>query len=563
MSSISSVSQGMSFVDPSDMDTSSSVASSPTLSASRPLADATLEEHPLYHFHDGSLAFEIEGVKYRVHSSLLARHCGFASTWAQDLRNPVASGISRTDMDSFLSMIYLATYEFPDLNLSAEKWTSILRLAAKWKSDGIRALAVKKLAADLPPFDKLLLCRKYDVPGWLAPACAALALRPAPLTMVEAEQLEKSDIVRVFLAREAVSKGGIAATEEAISEWIAGFLSTADRVDPTSVASAPAPASASQPSAAKEPKPVKPAVDSTPALAPQPTLERATEVSKEDTSRRAYRAEAPTSFPSEKDESFYEIPPAHTTSEILDEAVGTSSAQEALRPALSVDTSPFRTPSRNNATFLDDSVVQKAGPSRLDAPYVLPTQAVTPPIVPVRTPEEKFADAVDAIRAQRYDEGLNSLTLDNIKAVAGMVASSLIAHNPQKPGIYDLKRLQLLLRAVMHRAVTSPSFIPCGAQFVAALSTRSSLENIRFEVALHDDMQSLTSKWATFRAGGEPSADRAGVMVDSSTISRTSYQAQMGHGKGFFRTLVRLGVLPATNKYVEMLVKTYPLVANP
>lgn len=126
-----------------------------------------------------------------------------------------------------------------------------------------------------------------------------------------------------------------------------------------------------------------------------------------------------------------------------------------------------------------------------------------------------------------------------------------------------MKRLQLLLRAIMHRVVTSPGFIPCGAQFVAALSTRSSLKGLRFEVVLHDDMQSLSSRWATFRAGGQPAVDHGGVMVDLATHSRSVYLAQIGHGKGFFRNLVRLGVLPATNKYVEMLVKSHPLVVNP
>ncbi|KZV76461.1 hypothetical protein PENSPDRAFT_747647 [Peniophora sp. CONT] len=555
MPSMSSVSQGMSFIHTSDMDTSSSAASSPTLSASRPLADATLEEHPLYHFHDGSLAFEIEGVKYRVHSSLLARHCGFASTWPQDLRNPVASDIARADLDSFLSMIYLATYEYPDMNLSAEKWTSVLRLAARWKSDGIRALAVRRLAADLSPLDKLLLCRKYDVPGWLAPACAALALRPAPLTMMEAEQLEKSDIVRVFLAREAVSKGGVAATEEAISAWITGFSSKSSDCPILSPIVA-TPSSTSHPSTTTTTEPAESPMD--PSSMSQETVGREAEVSDKEDARPALDAKTPTgSNSSQKDDvpPSQEATPAHTSIQ-LPKKPSYASFAEAARPptTLSAFAFPFRT--------ISHPISSTSQPTTSFGTVLAMPSDITAPIAPIRTPEEMIADAVAAIHAQRYDEAFDSLTVDNLKSIASQVAPSLVT-NPQRPGVFDAQRLQHLLRAIVRRVIANPGFMPRGTQFMGALSTRSSLKSVRFEVMLHDDMQSLSSRWATFRAGGQPAIDHGGIMVDLSTSDRLAYQAQMGHGRGFFRTLVRLGVLPATNKYVEMLVQSHPVLANP
>ena len=79
----------------------------------------------------------------------------------------------------------------------------------------MRALAINMLTTKAPALDRLIMCRTYDVPTWLAPACAALALRPLALSILEADKLEKSDIVRIFLAREAISKGEVNATEAA------------------------------------------------------------------------------------------------------------------------------------------------------------------------------------------------------------------------------------------------------------------------------------------------------------------------------------------------------------
>ena len=115
----------------------------------------------------------------------------------------------------------------------------------------------------------------------------------------------------------------------------------------------------------------------------------------------------------------------------------------------------------------------------------------------------------------------------------------------------------------MRRVVTNPGFMPRATQFIATLATQPAIRAVRLEVVLHDDMQSLSSRWATFRAGGQPAVDHGGIMDDLSTSSRKVYQTQTSQGRGFFRTLVRLGVLPAANKYVEMLVQSHPMVANP
>ncbi|VDB95490.1 unnamed protein product [Peniophora sp. CBMAI 1063] len=521
MSSISSTSKDVSFINPSDMDTSSSAPSSPKVLAQPLMGTSVAEEHPLYYFHDGSFAFELEGTKYRVHSSLLARHCGFTSTWAEDLSDPTSARITRADIDAFLSMIYLATYEYVDLNLSVESWTSILRLATMWIARPIRALAIEILGPKVSAIDKLLLCREYDVDEWLSPACAAIALRPAPLTMAEADQLEKSDIVRIFSAREAVSKGGVDATEQAISAWIAGLSrELVPTAAPPSVETTLIPSS--QP-IAEASAPIEPA-----AVTDTPPVQLVSEGLSENEELTGSSAMASAS---------------QNDAKYLDGALIPPSPEEALRQHLASNTSSSLFQSSTTKST-PSSISQKAGTSSLDTSYVLPVQEVAPPSVPVRAPEEKLTHAVDAIHNQLYDDALNSLTMDNLKSVARQVAPSLILHNPERPGVGNIKRLRALLRAVLRRVVTNPGFIPCGAQFTLALSIQPPLRSIRFEDALQVDMQSLASNWATFKAGGKPGNDVGNIMADLSTSSKKVYETQMGHGKGFFRTLVRLAVLP-------------------
>ncbi|KZV76537.1 hypothetical protein PENSPDRAFT_747712 [Peniophora sp. CONT] len=482
----------------SDMDTSIS-PSSPISSGLQSWAVGE-EEHPKYAFYDGSLMFQLEGLKYRIHGSLLTRHCAFTSTWATDLRDPAAVGIKRADLEAFLSMIYLATYETFGLDLPVEDWISILRLATRWKAEGMRILAINMLTTKAPALDRLILCRTYDVLSWLAPACAALALRPTALTMAEAEKLVKSDIVRIFLAREALSKGDIDATEPAVSSWLAQF------------ASAPLP----------PPSPPPPTIDGQPiSQAPGPDpIESKTKVS-----------ETPSS----------EVQPTVMTSAEASESVQTKVPQPLLSSAVA-------------AGAVSDNTSSAAGLSLPAGPAALP-QAAGP--LPARPSEDKQVNEfVSAIRAKRYDYAFAlSWNKNQVDPVAQQVASSLV----NADGTVSHKDLHSLSRAVIRRAVKQSKFIPVASQLLAALSSRLP-QGIKFESLLQDDMQSLSSRWSAFRAGATPAVDHGGIMDDLATQSREIYQQQMGNGKGLFRSLVRLGVLPESDQWVSMLVKQTPFV---
>ncbi|VDC05726.1 unnamed protein product [Peniophora sp. CBMAI 1063] len=479
------------------MDTSIS-PSSPTFSSRQTLASLAEEEHPRYHFYDGSLAFQLDGLKYCIHGSLLARHCAFTSTWADDLRDPVAAGIKSSDLEAFLSMLYLASYETLSLRLSADEWISILHLATRWKADGMRGLAISMLTVQAPALDKLVLCRTYDIPSWLAPACAALALRPTALTIPEAENLEKSDIVRVFLAREAVSKGEIDATEAAVSSWLAAFSS----------ASAQTPLSAPPLTTVVQPisQPFKHSEASEGHIGKPETTER---ISPESSQPHVPPATAP---------------PVSIRIE----------AREALLSGTA------------KTTGVDDDHTIKASSLAVVATSTSPGPVQAPPS------EYKLVNEfVNAIRAKRYDHAFAlSWNKNHAEPVARRVSDCFIDNN----GRVADKELLSLTRAAIRRSVKQPGYIPIISQLLASLSIHLP-QDVQFETLLHDDMQSLSSRWTAFRAGATPAVDHGGLMDDLATQSRDTYQQQMGNVKGLFRSLVRLGVLPESDQWVGLLVK--------
>jgi hypothetical protein len=60
--------------------------------------------------------------------------------------------------------------------MSAEEWTSVLKLSTMWKFPTIRASAIQHLSTmPLKAAEKLLLAHKYHVNEWLLPALNQLA----------------------------------------------------------------------------------------------------------------------------------------------------------------------------------------------------------------------------------------------------------------------------------------------------------------------------------------------------------------------------------------------------
>ena len=76
-------------------------------------------------------------------------------------------------------------------DISSEEWASVLKLSTMWGFATARALAIAKLSQmTLPPIEKVILAKQYDVDQWLAPALNELAQREASLDMQDASRLE-------------------------------------------------------------------------------------------------------------------------------------------------------------------------------------------------------------------------------------------------------------------------------------------------------------------------------------------------------------------------------------
>jgi hypothetical protein len=88
-----------------------------------------------------------------------------------------------------------------------QDWISVLKLAAKWQFERIKALAIEKLAAKLEPLDpieQLVLGRDCDVPKWLHSGYVALATRSEALSLVEAEKVGWPAAICVCQIREEI-----------------------------------------------------------------------------------------------------------------------------------------------------------------------------------------------------------------------------------------------------------------------------------------------------------------------------------------------------------------------
>jgi hypothetical protein len=70
-----------------------------------------------------------------------------------------------------------------------EDWTSILRLATKFKFSSLRELAVERLFDITSPLDKVILAHTFELPEWLPLAYAQICDGNQPLTVEEGRRL--------------------------------------------------------------------------------------------------------------------------------------------------------------------------------------------------------------------------------------------------------------------------------------------------------------------------------------------------------------------------------------
>jgi hypothetical protein len=127
-----------------------------------------------------------------------------------------------------------------------DEWTSILDLAAKWKFQSIKALALKQLLPIISPIDKLVLGRRHGITGWLPDAYSAICGRKDALTLEEGLRLGMEDVIKISALRQGGSGSDFLPTEYATPlETTSG---------PQSVTVDSYPGNATQSAAATQPK---------------------------------------------------------------------------------------------------------------------------------------------------------------------------------------------------------------------------------------------------------------------------------------------------------------------
>ena len=92
---------------------------------------------------------------------------------------------------------------------SAEKWAAIISLADKWQFERMGDVALKAYLAlpDVPPMDKIVLCRRYDTPReYLLDPYLQICTRTKSLTVEEAQAVGLETFALIAQTREEITR---------------------------------------------------------------------------------------------------------------------------------------------------------------------------------------------------------------------------------------------------------------------------------------------------------------------------------------------------------------------
>ncbi|KIM85851.1 hypothetical protein PILCRDRAFT_5473 [Piloderma croceum F 1598] len=203
----------------SDSDQSSNVHLSATHPGSSTAAesDQLYQRHPEFFFADDNVIFQVENTRYKMHRYFFQRDSEiFASIFAlptgpgqgSSEYNPIRLvGVKIHDFDLFLSMLYphqIGVYSAT----TVDEWTAILNLAAKWKFESIKDLAIRQLALIGSPIDKIVLGQRHGVTDWLLDSYRAICERSDALTLDEANRLGMENVVKISSLRQDIRRVG-------------------------------------------------------------------------------------------------------------------------------------------------------------------------------------------------------------------------------------------------------------------------------------------------------------------------------------------------------------------
>jgi hypothetical protein len=108
-------------------------------------------------------------------------------------------------------------------------WTSVLRLATRFKFPAFRELALDELDTLASSLEKLALGRELDIAHWILPAQTSICLQQEPLSLSDAARLPLPDVVLIYTVRERMQTARATMTSEDVTRYIRSLAS-----DPTS-----------------------------------------------------------------------------------------------------------------------------------------------------------------------------------------------------------------------------------------------------------------------------------------------------------------------------------------
>ncbi|KAM5540464.1 hypothetical protein V8D89_005922 [Ganoderma adspersum] len=180
------------------------------------------KKHDNYYFDDGNIVFEVEGILYRLHRSILERHSPVfrelfmvpqpdGSNEGISNRHPIVlEGIDPKDFGRLLSLLYPQT--LGDCKLSnADEWMSIFDQADRWQMDYLREHALNQLRTTyISPIAKIMFWTRYHLPETdIIPSLIDLIKRPDSLSLSEAYEIGLEMLVKLARARDMARDDGL------------------------------------------------------------------------------------------------------------------------------------------------------------------------------------------------------------------------------------------------------------------------------------------------------------------------------------------------------------------
>ncbi|KAI1795188.1 hypothetical protein LXA43DRAFT_993832 [Ganoderma leucocontextum] len=179
-------------------------------------------KHHDYYFDDGNIVFEVEGILYRLHRSILERHSPVfrelfmvpqpdGSNEGLSDRNPVVlEGIDPKDFTRLLCLLYPTS--LGDCKVTtADEWMSIFDQADRWQMDYLREHALNQLRMSyISPIPKILFWTRYHLPETeVIPSLIDLIMRPDSLSLSEAYEVGLEMLVKIARARDMARDEGL------------------------------------------------------------------------------------------------------------------------------------------------------------------------------------------------------------------------------------------------------------------------------------------------------------------------------------------------------------------